>query len=238
MTIRLRPRGGASWRLEGRWVESGVTRETVTLEWISSFFRRASVEIDTLVGAVAAQPVPDGAGGTEYFDTIYAKHGWDLEVVRDQVDVPVPAGVTPTNCWTPGDLHNLLTTQRNPATDLDKEWRIHLMFVPARLGCGRGVMYDTIDVPREGCASFSDDGYPTTDSSNFGAAANQRQRDVPRAFLRSATHEITHTFNQIHQEQETTADNSIMTTTPSVADVLGGPTTGAPGSSPTRSTSR
>jgi hypothetical protein len=36
-------------------------------------------------------------------------------------------------------------------------------------------------------------------------------------------------LNQIHQEIETSADNSIMTTTPSVADVLGGPTTGAPG---------
>ena len=61
-------------------------------------------------------------------------------------------------------------------------------------------MYDQIGVPREGCASFSDDGYPTSDSSNFGTAANQKQRDVPRAFLRSATHELTHTLNQIHQE--------------------------------------
>src|SRR6185369_7889848 len=67
------------------------------------------------------------------------------------------------------------------------------------------------------------------DSSNFGLAANKKQRDVPRAFLRSAIHELTHTLNQIHQEQETTADNSIMTTTPSVADVLGGPASGAPG---------
>jgi hypothetical protein len=122
-----------------------------------------------------------------------------------------------------------MTTVRNPSTNLDAEWRIHLIVVPAKLGCGRGVMYDTIGVPREACASFSDDGYPTGDSSNFGVAANKKQRDVPRAFLRSATHEITHTLNQIHQEQETSADNSIMTTTPSVADVLGGPTTGAPG---------
>jgi hypothetical protein len=90
-------------------------------------------------------------------------------------------------------------------------------------------MYDQIAVPREGCASFSDDGYPSGDSANFGVAVNRRQREIARAYLRSATHEITHTFNQIHQEQETAADNSIMTTTPSVADVLGGPTTGAPG---------
>jgi hypothetical protein len=196
---------------------------------VSPFFRRATLEIDTLTGAVAPAPVPDGAGGTEFFDTIFAKIGWQVRVVSDQANVPVPAGVTSTNCWSSSDLHNLMTTVRNPSTDLDREWRVHLVVVPAKLGCSRGVMYDQIGVPREGCASFSDDGYPTSDSTNFGLAANKLQRNVPRAFLRSATHEVTHTLNQIHQEIETGADNSIMTTTPSVADVLGGPATGAPG---------
>ncbi|SNS26776.1 hypothetical protein SAMN04488107_1970 [Geodermatophilus saharensis] len=221
------PFGGP--RFTGRWLEGGVDRGTVTLSWVSPFFRRATVEIDTLTGAVAPQPVPDGSGGTEYFDTIYAKHGWQLTVVRGSTDVPVPAGANPTDCWSSGNLHSLMTAVRDPATDLDTDWRIHLVVVPAKLGCSRGVMYDQIGVPREGCASFSDDGYPSGESANFGTAADRRQREVARAFLRSATHEITHTFNQIHQEQETTADNSIMTTTPSVADVLGGPTTGAPG---------
>lgn len=216
-------------RFEGTWVEGGVIKGRVTLQWVSKFFRSVSVEVDTLAGAIAPAPVPDGAGGTEFFDTIYAEHGWDLSVTLNETDVPVPGGVTATNCWSPADLHALMTTHRNPATDLDKEWRIHLMVVPAKLGCGRGVMYDQIDVPREGCASFSDDGYPSADSSNFGVAQNKKQREIPRAYLRSATHEITHTLNQIHQEQETAADNSIMTTTPSVADVLGGPTTGEPG---------
>jgi hypothetical protein len=81
-------------------------------------------------------------------------------------------------------------------------------------------MFDSINVPREGVASFSDDGYPSGQSANFGTAANKKQREVPRAFLRSAAHELTHGFNQIHQENEGGADNSIMTTTPSVADSL------------------
>ncbi len=214
---------------EGRLFEGGVDKGSVTLAWVSKFFRRAVLEIDTLVGAVPPAPVSDGASGTEYFDTIFAKTGWQLSVVQDQVNVPVPAGVVATNCWTPADLHALMTTVRNPATDLDAEWRVHMIIVPAKLGCSRGIMYDQIGVPREGCASFSDDGYPITDSANFGVAANRKQRDIPRAYLRSATHELTHTLNQIHQEQETSPDNSIMTTTPSVADVLGGPTTGEPG---------
>jgi hypothetical protein len=214
---------------EGRLFEGTVDQGRVTLAWVSKFFRRATLEIDTLLGAVRPAPVPDGSGGTEFFDTIFAKTGWNLKVVQDQLNIPVPSGVTPTNCWSAPDLHALMTNVRNPATNLDAEWHVHLIIVPAKLGCSRGVMYDQIGVPREGCASFSDDGYPVSDSSNFGSAANMKQRDVPRAFLRSATHEVTHTLNQIHQEQETSADNSIMTTTPSVADVLGGPATGEPG---------
>ena len=214
---------------EGSLFEGSVNKGAVTLAWVSKFFRRATLEVDTLTGAVRPTPVPDGAGGTEFFDTVFAKIGWSLRVLQDQLNIAVPPGVVATNCWTTANLHALMVNNRNPATNLDNEWRVHMIVVPAKLGCSRGIMYDQVGVPREGCASFSDDGYPTSDSSNFGAAANKKQRDVPRAFLRSATHELTHTLNQIHQEQETSADNSIMTTTPSVADVLGGPASGEPG---------
>jgi hypothetical protein len=218
------PAGFTSTFLEGRLYENGVDQGKFTMGWVSKYFRRATLEVDVLAGAVGPQAV-----GGEDFDTIFAKAGWRLTVIRDQTNVPVPGGVTATNCWSSADLHALMTTVRSPATNLDTEWRMHLMVVPAKLGCGRGVMYDSIGVPREGVASFCDDGYPTSDSSNFGTAANKKQRDILRAFLRSATHEVGHGFNQIHQEQEAGADNSIMTTTPSVADILGGPMTGAPG---------
>ncbi|MFG1817816.1 hypothetical protein ACGFIF_28930 [Kribbella sp. NPDC049174] len=217
-------------RFQGRVFQGTVDRGSITLTWVSAHLRRAVLEIDVLTGAVAPAPVPHPSGtGTEYFDTVFAGARWDLTVVEDQVDVPVPTGVDPNVCWSSGNLHDLMTAVRKPTTNLDAEWRTHLVVVPAAMGCSRGVMYDQIDVPREGSASFSDDGYPASHSSNFGDAEDEMQRDVPRAFLRSASHEVTHAFNQIHQESETAADNSIMTTTPSVADVLGGPTTGAPG---------
>jgi hypothetical protein len=217
-------------RFQGRVYQGTADRGSITLTWVSSYLRRAVLEIDVLTGAVAPAPVPHPSGtGTEYFDTVFAGARWDLTVVADQIDVGAPAGVDPNICWSSADLHNLMTTVRKATTNLDAEWRTHLVVVPAAMGCSRGVMYDQIDVPREGSASFSDDGYPASHSSNFGNAEDEMQRDVPRAFLRSASHEVTHAFNQIHQESETTADNSIMTTTPSVADVLGGPATGAPG---------
>jgi hypothetical protein len=224
-------------RFEGTMYVGGVDSGTVEMQWVSSFFRRCTVEIDTLDGAVAPQAVPAhptskaaAQGKThEDFRTMMASAGWDARIEYDTSAVPVPAGVTPNACWSSANLHALMVNVRKPTTNLDTEWRLHCVVVPAAMGCSRGIMYDTIAVPREGVASFSDDGYPTSHSSHFGTAANQTQRNTPRAFLRSCSHEIVHGFNQIHQEQEGGADNSIMTTTPSVADVLEGATSGDPG---------
>jgi hypothetical protein len=53
---------------------------------------------------------------------------------------------------------------------------------------------------------------------------------VPRAFLRSGCHEVGHGFNQQHQSLvgfgEPGSDNSIMTTTPELADFLAASGTG------------
>jgi hypothetical protein len=215
---------------EGKLYHAGVEQGSFTMGYVSKFFRRATLEIDTLTGSVAPVAVPaSGGAGTEDFKAVLATAGWDLTVVHDQVNIPVPAGVTATACWSNANLHALMAAVRKPTTNLDAEWRLHLIMVPAALGCGRGVMYDVINVPREGVASFSHDGYPTSQSTSFGTAANKLQKEVPRAFLRSACHEVGHGFNQIHQEQEGGADNSIMTTTPNVANVLGGPGSGLPG---------
>jgi hypothetical protein len=206
-------------------LQAGVS---VTLAWVSARYRKATVEVHTMTGAAAPAPV-----GAEYLPSVYASANWDLTVKTDPNPIPAPsvaggfpAGWSGTSNWgsqNPGFalLHQVMTNLVDYASiDLDKEWYIHLLMVQAALGDGRGVMFDSINVPREGVASFSDDGYPSGDSANFGTAANKKQRDVPRAFLRSASHEITHGFNQIHQENEGGADNSIMTTTPSVADFL------------------
>ena len=207
---------------------------TLTLAWVSARYRKATVELHTMTGSVAPAAV-----GAEYFTTVYDNANWDLTVKTDPTAIPsptqappypagwvqptYPAGWTATSNWGGNvqALHDLMTHLLDySSVDLDKTWYMHVLIVPAAMGDGRGIMFDSINVPREGVASFSDDGYPSAQSANFGTAANKEQRDVPRAFLRSASHEITHGFNQIHQENEGGADNSIMTTTPSVADFL------------------
>jgi len=217
----------------GRLFEGAVDKGSIELKWVSKYFRRSVVEIDTLVGAVSPKPLNPGLPSEESFTTIFATVGWRMDPLYNDVNVPVPAGVTSTNCWSDATLHALMQAKRNPSTNLDAEWRFHLMVVPGKMGCSRGKMYDQIGAHREAAVSYSDDGYPTSDSSNFGTAANKKQRDTPRAYIRSAAHELGHCCNMMHQELEGGSDNSIMTTTPSVADVLGSATTGAPGVFPT-----
>jgi len=223
LTQKGSPFGFGSPYFEGSLYEGGIEKGSFTMGWVSPYFRKATLEIATLQGAVAPAPV-----GAEDFHSVFETAGWDVNAVLNPNPLSVPGGVNPNACWSSADLHNLMTsTVHTSDTHLDTVWHLHVLVVPAAMGCGRGIMFDTINVPREGVASFCDDGYPTSQSANFGTAANQKQRDVPRAFLRSACHEVGHGFNQQHQEitsfGEPGADNSIMTTTPSVADVLGGP---------------
>ena len=204
---------------------------SISMQWVSPSFRRANLAIYRLVGAQnppASVPAMSGVG-TEDFRSVFATVGWDLSF-SFVGDIPLPPSLVgvqdPNQCWSQANCATLMTSIPGyNAAALDTQWRAYLMAIPARIGCSRGQMFDTGSgdpdhVPREGAVTNSDDGYPATDSIHFDSAQGKMQRDVPRAFLRSASHEVGHTFNQIHQELEGGSDNSIMTTTPSVADVL------------------
>lgn len=119
----------------GTYSEGGVQKGSVSLIWVSSFIRRAVLEIDTLAGATTPQPVPNAAGtGNDWFDTL-AQAGWQLTVEVDQSNVAVPAGVNANQCWSSANLHALMLSVRKPTTNLDTEWRTHLVVVPATMGC-------------------------------------------------------------------------------------------------------
>ncbi len=207
----------------GKVYEGATELGTVTIKWVSQYFRRAKLEMRRLSGAEHPPEV-----GSENFRTIFATAGWDLSVTKIASAMSKPAslaGQSATDCWSTANLHRLMETV--PGYDpsvLDKEWKAYLLAVPAELGCSRGVMFDNSgdlnNIKREGAGTFSHDGFPDSDTSTYGAAENDLMKDHPRAFLRSAAHEVGHTFNQIHQFYESGSDNSIMTVTPSVADFL------------------
>jgi hypothetical protein len=211
---------------------AGTTqRGIVSIRWVSPNFRRAHLQLHTLEGAVA--PPAELEGVT--FATIFADVGWELSVA-DGGTIPLPAELSRVNlhdCWQPSDMKALLASVPgfDPA-ELDSVWRVHLVAIPAKLGCRHGrmlefVIFQDLSLWRLGAMTYSHDGYPSGEApdgmggSHYDAAADQQQHQVPRAYLRSAAHEVGHAFNQIHQGVEGQADNSIMTSTPELAKVLG-----------------
>ena len=62
--------GYPSVYFEGRLYENNVDKGHITLGWVSQYFRRATIEIDTVAGAVSPQAV-----GTESLRTIYGRPG-------------------------------------------------------------------------------------------------------------------------------------------------------------------
>jgi len=205
---------------------------TVSIRWISPNYRHAHVRLHTLEGAVA--PPAEVQGVT--LATIFADAGWELSVT-DGGTFPLPAElshVNINNCWGFFDMRKLLTSVPgfDPA-ELDSVWRVHLVAIPAKLGCQRGRMLESVEVDgvslaRLGAMTYSHDGYPSGEApdgmggSHYDAAADQQHHQVPRAYLRSAAHELGHAFNQVHQvDDKGEPDNSIMTPSPELAEVLG-----------------
>ncbi len=222
---------------EGKLYEGDTKLGNITLEWVSPFFRRAELKVQRLEGAVIPQPVAASSGtGTEDFSSIFATAGWHLSVTRDNTAVALPDSLVgvqdPETCWNPNfdNMHDLMDSLPGyDASILDSRWKVYLVAIPATLGCSRGWMFDSIgsggdvnSIGREGAVTHSHDGYPSGDGVEYGVAEDELQKDHPRAFLRSAAHEVGHTFNQIHQRFENGSDNSVMTVTPSVASVLDG----------------
>jgi hypothetical protein len=176
-----------------------------TMLWVSDFFRRAKVELENVTGV----PIHSDAAGND-FQTIYATAGWDVEVVTGDSNVAVPAGVSNNDPWSNAELHQFMTANRNPATDMDKEWRFYHVFVPFDSGASSGlfgIMFDELQDHREGSCNFI---------QNFSGVHND-----DRAKLRSAAHEIGHGFNQLHPPTEgLTSDNSIMSQSGAVRTVI------------------
>lgn len=206
---------------EGKLYERGVDQGTFTMAWVSPYFRKATLEIDTVTGASAPQSV-EIDGTTHSFESIFNQAGWDLNVLYD--DTALEDNLTGgTGVWSRANLHALMETVRKDTTNLDKEWRAHLLCVPDVSGAW-GIMYDsgTLDEPphREGAATGSDERLPDTES--YGSARNNLFKDAPGGvYLRSATHEVGHIFNLYHSSLtvygEPGVDATIMTGTANIA---------------------
>jgi hypothetical protein len=210
LTIVLRrvadPEGYAGPSFEGSVYEGGTLLPyKFSMLWVSDFYRRAQVEVENVTGGTLVT-----SAGVNDFSTVYATAGWDVTILTGDADLAVPADASSTDPWSRAELHAFMLANRNPATNLNFEWRIYYLTVPFDLTPDSGtfgVMFDHFGEQREGACNFAD---------NLTGV-----HDDDRARLRSACHEVGHAFNLFHPPDEGLEnDNSIMSKSGAVRELI------------------
>ncbi|MGE0224741.1 MAG: hypothetical protein AB7F35_14780 [Acetobacteraceae bacterium] len=186
---------------------SGNVIGRLKMGWVSAYYRKATIEIDTVSGS--EQPLDSGTGVTwkSVFDTV----GWDMSVRLSDTNVAEPSGAG----WSDPEMHASMLARRD-AVNLDAEWRYHILAVKQIDVTPRGIMYDVAGtdsnaVPREGVGISTHWMIPNT--TEWGLVRNQRFGTAAAPFFRTAVHELGHALGLFHN----TVDLGFMNTTDVIA---------------------
>lgn len=190
---------------------AGATVGTLTMGWVSPYFRKVTVELDSVTDSEIA--VDNGAGVT--WQTVMDDIGWEVTVDASDRDVPSPSGAS----WSDAEMHAALLARRD-ASNLDAEWRYHLLHVRQLDSTSRGIMYDaggtdSNNVPREGAGISTHWNFP--DEPLWGTVRGDRFGASAAPFFRTAVHELGHAFGLHHL----TTSGRFMNTTNLIAGLPG-----------------
>ena len=175
--------------------------------WVSKYLRKATVEIDRVNGSEA--PLDNGAGVT--WKTVFDKVGYDILLDVSDSNVAEPSGAG----WSDSEMHSAMLSRRD-LSNLDTEWRYHVLAVKTIDVTPRGIMYDSgatdsNNVAREGIGISSH--WVIPNASPWGTVKGLRFGTAKAPYFRTAVHEIGHALGLFH----TTGDNGFMNTTDVIA---------------------
>ncbi len=198
--------GGARFGGEVR-NAAGAIIGSLSMELVSPFLRKATIEIDT----VPASPLPLSNSAGLSWREVFESVGWDLTVVEGDRDVPEPYDHT----WNMAEGHAALLKAREKV-DLNSEWRYHIIAVQLLEGDeGQfGVMYDRGAVndnnaPREGLLVASHWRFPENEP-RWGLVRGRLTSETD-TYFRTTIHELGHAMGLEHVSRsrtfmESTAD--------------------------------
>jgi len=211
MTWQAAPSGypSSSDYLEGDVKDNiGTVVGRLKMGWVSQYLRKATVEIDRVSQSEA--PLNNGLGID--WRAIGDGIDWDITVDESDSNVVEPSGES----WSNAECHQAMLARRD-ASNLDSEWRYHILCVRRLDSTSRGIMYDAYggdsnNVPREGCAIASHWIIPNT--ADWGLVQGMRFGTATGPYFRTAVHETGHAMGLYHN----TVDNGIMNTTNVIAN--------------------
>ncbi|HSF49985.1 MAG TPA: hypothetical protein VLA74_04415 [Nitrososphaeraceae archaeon] len=187
---------------------TGTIVGNLTMGWISKYFRRATIEIDR--SSASEAPLDNGSGID--WRSVFNLVGWDVTIIQSSSSVSEPSGES----WSDAELHSKMLSMRD-SSDLDTNWRYHILCVRKLDSTSRGIMYDNSgtdsnNIPREGVGISSHWVIPNI--NQWGLVKGLRFGIAFAPYFRTALHEIGHAMGLYHN----TIDNGIMNTTDTIAN--------------------